>query len=182
MKKAILFIILLGYQTSFAQNGDYAKNEIKYNILNTMIIASVEVGYERFVDQNQSVETEILINDRVNYHSEKGSRNFETNSIKIGYNYYFGKNDAGSGIYVNPFFKYRFGEFSEDITINEVSAKATYDLDALIIGIGGGYKWNSNNKFVFGPYANIGRNFSKVSSDRFTAIEFNAGILIGYRF
>lgn len=183
MKKTILLALcFLAFQGN-AQDGDFPKNEIKYNILNTLIMASVEVGYERFIDSNQSIDGEILFNDRINYHTEKGDREFKTNSFKIGYNYYFGKDQSGSGLYANPFFKYRWGDFQERITITEgVSEIVDRDISGFIIGIGAGYKWNSNDKFVLGPYVNIGRNFNEDSTDRFTAIEFNAGFSVGYRF
>ena len=57
------------------------------------------------------------------------------------------------------------------------------DMNSFILGIGGGYKWNFSDKFVFGPYVTIGRNFSSEVNDEFnTAIEFNAGFGVGYRF
>ncbi|WP_121666210.1 autotransporter outer membrane beta-barrel domain-containing protein [Mesonia aquimarina] len=157
---------------------DFPKNEVKLNIANTIAIASVEVGYERFFDFHQSVAVEFLINDRINYHTESGSRKFNTNSLKLGYNYYFGNETAGSGIYANPFLKYRFGDFEEE----ENNAKVETDMNAFMLGIGIGYKWNFNNKFVIGPYATVARNFSDEVKDRFTAIEFNAGLTVGYRF
>ncbi|MDP2160989.1 MAG: DUF3575 domain-containing protein [Flavobacterium sp.] len=182
MKKIVLIVLALTAFQSKAQGGDYPENEIKYNILNTLIIASIEIGYERFIDSNQSIEGEVLFNDRVNYHTEKGAREFKTNSFKIGYNYYFGTENAGSGLYANPFFKFRTGDFIDVITVEGEPVKRTTDIGGFIIGIGAGYKWNSNDKFVLGPYVNIGRNFNEDSTDRFTAIEFNAGFSVGYRF
>jgi hypothetical protein len=173
MKNIFLSITCLIGFFSYAQ--DFPKNEIKYNILNTMFVASVELGYERFVDNNQSIDLDILINDRFNYQSESGSRKFNTNAVKLGYNYYFGENHAGSGLYANPFVKYRFGDFTED-------NQQPVDMNSFIIGIGAGYKWNNSDKFVFGPYATIGRNFGKASAERFQSVDFNAGISIGYRF
>lgn len=182
MKKLLLlFVFVLGTQSHFAQLGDFPENEVKINILNTIAIASVEIGYERFVGFNQSVEAEFLINDRINYHSEKGARKFNTNSFKLGYNYYFGTTNAGSGLYANPFLKYRFGDFEESAG-TEPPAIIKTDMDSFIIGIGIGYKWNSNDKFVLGPYASIGRNFNETVNERFTAVEFHAGFSVGYRF
>lgn len=185
MKKIFFCLILLSaVHMGHAQTTE-KRNEIKLNIANTIAIASVEFGYERFLDFNQSIEGIILINDRMNYHSEQGSRDFQTNSFKLGYNYYFGQEYAASGLYVNPFLKYRSGEFSEEAS--DVSEPAFVDdtitdMNSFIIGIGSGYKWNFNDTFVLGPFINIGRNFSEEVKDRFSAIEFNAGFNIGYRF
>jgi hypothetical protein len=182
MKKYLLLLIAFSSFTVRSQHGDYPKNEVKANFLNILIQGSVEMGYERFIDFNQSIEGELLINDRINYHTEKGARKFDTNSLKIGYVYYFGTENAGSGLFANPFFKYRWGDFIDEVTVEGILVQRTVDLNGFIIGIGSGYKWNSNDKFVFGPYLNVGRNFNDDSNDRFSAIEFNAGFSFGYRF
>lgn len=188
MKKIITltFVLLMGI-TAKAQQESFPQNEVKLNIANTIAIASVEVGYERFIGFNQSVELEFLINDRINYHSEKGSRKFKTNSFKLGYNYYFGQENAGSGIYANPFIKFRFGDFEQDLQVptgpetTEIRTVAT-DMNTFMVGLGAGYKWNFGDKFVLGPNVSIARNFSEEVKDRFSAIEFHAGFSVGYRF
>lgn len=181
MKKIVVALILITVSAmGYSQSGD-KKNEIKLNIANTIAIASVEFGYERFIDNHQSIEGVVLINDRINYHSEKGSRKFDTNSFKLGYNYYFGDDYDASGLYINPFFKYRTGEFTEGETDLDQQPAPT-DMNSFIIGLGSGYKWNFNDTFVLGPFINVGRNFSEEVKDRFSAIEFNAGFNIGYRF
>jgi len=174
---AVAFLFLIGINMK-AQESDFPKNEAKLNIANTIAIASIEVGYERFIGFNQSVDVEFLINDRINYHSEKGSRKFNTNSIKLGYNYYFGKENAGSGIYANPFVKYRFGDFEQEAS----NVMVETDMNAFMVGLGAGYKWNFGDKFVLGPYVSIARNFSDEVKERFSAIEFHGGFSVGYRF
>lgn len=156
----------------------FPRHEVNYNILNTLIVASAEVGYEYFFHFNQSVGAKVLINDRPSYRSSKGSRKFKTNSFRLNYTYYIGEEKPGSEFYFRPFLKYRFGEFEEKK--DEVFKKT--DMDAFIIGIGAGYVWNFTNNFMVAPFANIGRNFSGDVKDRFSALEFNAGVNIGYRF
>jgi outer membrane autotransporter protein len=182
----LLASILLFSFFAKAQTETYPQNEVKLNIANTIAIASVEVGYERFVGFNQSVEIIGLFNDRINYHSEQGSRKFNTNSIKLGYNYYFDKEKSGAGIYANPFVKYRFGDFEQERTVEANGVSQTVnletDMNTFMVGLGAGYKWNFGNKFVLGPFVNIARNFSEEVKDRFSSIEFNAGFHVGYRF
>ena len=55
-------------------------------------------------------------------------------------------------------------------------------MNTFMVGLGAGYKWNFGNKFVLGPFVNIARNFSEEVKERFSAIEFNAGFNVGYRF
>lgn len=183
MKKILLALILIcAVNTGYSQSAEKL-NEIKLNIANTIAIASVEFGYERFIGYNQSIEGIILLNDRINYHSESGSRKFDTNSFQLGYNYYFGEDYAASGLYVNPFLKLRTGEFTEGSdNLQQPNNLVITDMNSFIIGIGSGFKWNFNDTFVLGPFINIGRNFSDEVKDRFSAIEFNAGFNIGYRF
>lgn len=52
---------------TFAQtetNKDYSKGEVKINFLNTILLGSVELGYEHFIAKNQSIEFETHFNDR----------------------------------------------------------------------------------------------------------------------
>lgn len=172
MKKSVLFLALFGMaMTSQAQS----KSEVKLNILNTITRASVEVGYEYFTSPSSSVTFEFLINDRFSYYAENDRKKFNTNSIQLGYNFYF---DDGQGTYVYPFLKYRFGDFEEEIE----SVKVITDMNSFMLGLGIGYEWVWNNQFAFGPYANIARNFSEEVNERFSAVEVNAGISVGYRF
>lgn len=180
----IAALLCLGVTTTKAQ--DTPTGEIKLNVFNTIVLGSVEVGYEHFIDADQSIGVELFINDRFSYTGEVGSRKFNTNSVALSYNFYLSSDNNGSGWELSPLLKYRFGDHKEikDYTINgaTVPTEVTTDMDSFIIGLGVGYKWVFKNKFTISPYANIGRNFSKEVDDRFSAVEFNAGFSVGYRF
>lgn len=159
----------------FTENfSEFPRHEVNYNIANTLAVASVELGYEYFLQENQSVGIKFLINDRFNYKPENKGRKFDTHSVQLNYSYYFGSFNPGSEFFVQPLVKYRFGDYKED--------GEKMSMDAFIIGIGLGYVWNFSNNFIISPFANIGRNFNNKVKDRFNAIEFNAGLNIGYRF
>lgn len=177
MKKNYLLFCFLVSTLTFAQFSNSTQNEVRLNIVNTIAIASIEVGYEYFLSDNQSLEAEVHVNDRFSYHSEKGDREFSTNSFKLGYNYYFDTTESGSGIYANPFAKYRFGDFKQGENQEFVT-----DMNSFIFGLGVGYKFNSNDRFIIAPFVSVARNFSKEVTDRFSAIEVNAGVNIGVRF
>jgi len=189
MKKIYLLAVLLG--SGFAAQAQ-AINEVKWNVFNTIAIKSVEVGYEHFIDLDQSVGVDLMINDRFSYYPESKSKGkkFKTNSIAASYNFYFGGNNGenGSGYSLSPFIKYRFGDYDENKWISQgdgipdVLEKKTTDMNSIILGIGVGYKWVRNDAFAVQPFVNIGRNFSDDVNDRFTAIEINAGVTVGYRF
>ncbi len=176
----LILVFLFNTEKLKAQSGvEIPRHEINFNLANTLIIASAEAGYEYFIDYDQSIGVKILINDRRNFRHEKSKSKYKTNSFRLNYTYYFGQENPGSGVYVQPFVKYRMGDFKEK--------RGTFDekktnMDSFIVGIGVGYQWNFSNSFVMGPFANIGRNFSKEVKERFSVVEFNAGFNIGYRF
>lgn len=173
MKKLLISLLIIGGMLS--AKAQY-KSEAKVNIANVIAIASVEVGYEYFLDDNQSIGAEIHFNDRFSYYKETSNEKFETTSLLVNYNYYFSPEETAS-MYAFPFLKYRFGKYKDN--------REGYDdvnMNAFIIGLGVGYKWAWNDKFAIAPYASIARNFSTEVNDNFTAIEANAGVSVGYRF
>lgn len=177
MKKTILSLMLLGgVFMAKAQSGDYSQHEIKVNILNVIALGSVELGYEYYLDERQSVGLDLLINDTYNMSIGRQVEDFNTNSMQLSYNYNISKRGDGSGFIISPLLKFRFGDYQE------TSSDPKIDMDSFIIGIGAGYKWNFNNRFVIGPYANIGRNFSEEVTEEFTKIEFSAGFNLGFKF
>ena len=173
MKKIITPLLLFG--SIFFAAAQY-KSEVKFNIANVIAIASIEIGYEYFLDDNQSIGAELHINDRFSYVEETDSKKFETNSFLVSYNYYFSPENKGR-FYAFPFMKYRFGEHKDDR-----AGKVDTDMNSFIMGLGVGYKWAWNDKFAIAPYVSIARNFSDEVNDRFMAIEPNAGVSVGYRF
>jgi|GEM_PF-64508 len=180
--KKILFsaAFLCGISAANAQ----AINEVKLNIFNTIALQSVEVGYEHFIDTNQSIGFEVHINDRFSYWTESKKegkfKKFNTNSIVANYNIYFGGNDGehASGFMLTPFLKYRFGNYERD----RESIRTETDMNAFIIGLGGGYKLVKFDAFTVAPFISIARNFSEEVSEEFMGIEINGGVTIGYRF
>lgn len=185
MKKYVyLAVSLLGFSSVKAQN----IHEVKWNILNTIVQKSVEVGYEHFIDADQSIGVDVLINDRFSYFGESNKqekfKKFNTNSIALNYNFYFGSSSGehASGIYISPFMKYRFGDYEKDVNPMGYYQRATVKMNSFILGAGVGYKLVRNDAFTLAPYVNIGRNFSQEVIDEFMGIEINAGLTIGYRF
>ncbi|RYZ45694.1 MAG: DUF3575 domain-containing protein [Sphingobacteriales bacterium] len=171
MKKLLLLALGLSGCCTSAQSS----HEIKWNIGNTIGYASVEVGYEYLFDEHQSVGAEMLINDTFNMSIGRQAKDFSTNSFQLSYTYYV--SGHSSGITISPLLKFRTGDYQKTPSDPEI------DMNSFILGLQAGYKWILNDKFVFGPYANIGRNFSSEVNDEFnTAVEFHAGFGIGYRF
>ncbi|UZD24629.1 DUF3575 domain-containing protein [Algoriphagus halophytocola] len=152
-------------------------NEVHVNFVTLIWFGSLEVGYERYLSNDHSLEFKGFINDRFGFNNERNGKKYKTNSVQASMNFYFG--DDGKGrFFLYPLAKFRFGDFEEE----EGGEVVTTDMSAFILGAGAGYKWELSENFSFGPFASISRNFSDDVSDRFSGIEFNAGFNLGYRF
>jgi len=178
MKKSLftLVCITLFAFGSSAQSLEDPKGEIRLNFLNTIILGSVEIGYESFFKPDQSLGLELHLNDRFSYRTQNDSRDFSTTSILASYNFYFA-GDGNGKIYISPFLKYRFGEFVETVS----NTTTVTSMNSGAIGLIAGYRWNFNN-FAFGPFGSVNRQFSQEVQNRFSAVEVNAGFNVGYRF
>ncbi|EMS34646.1 hypothetical protein C943_03333 [Mariniradius saccharolyticus AK6] len=178
MKKIVLgLFFFLAFQFSTqAQALEDPKGEVRLNFLNLILLGSVELGYEYFTNHDQSIGVELHLNDRFGYNFPDDNQDFSATSLLFSYNFYFAGNEAGK-LYISPYFKYRFGEFTEV----ENNRTVTTSMNGASIGLIGGYRWNYNN-FAFGPFAGIGRGFNQTVNDRFSPVEFKAGFNVGYRF
>ena len=152
-------------------------NEVKLNFLNLIVLGSVEVGYEKFLGSDYTLDFQVHLNDRFGFNSQGGEKNYKTNSLQASMNFYFGNNDNGR-FYIFPLAKLRFGDFEE----MKSGTLTVTNMNAFIVGAGGGYKWEFSRNFAFGPYASVARGFSSEVSDRFSSVEFNGGFSLGYRF
>ncbi|MCH7412867.1 DUF3575 domain-containing protein [Belliella sp. R4-6] len=171
------FLFATSLSAQSVMEKEHSTGEIKLNFLNTILLGSVEIGYEHFIEKDQSIGVEIHFNDRFAYVGTNDNKDFSATSILASYNFYFVGDENGK-LYISPFAKYRFGDFTEI----ENNVTNIVDMNSFLIGLGAGYKWVFNDKFAFGPYASIARGFSKEVNDRFAAVEFKAGFSVGYRF
>jgi hypothetical protein len=182
--------------SSFAQETEKKEqkiHEINLNFFNTITIASVELGYERFFGGDHSLGVNLYINDRISYYSENPQEEynpyreekitFKSHSIGASYNFYFSEAKNGTGYYLSPFFKYRFGEVEKNIKFDETtSINQKMNISSPVLGLGFGYKWVWHEKMAIGLFANIGRNFNNKVNEAFDKVEFNSGVSVGYRF
>jgi hypothetical protein len=178
MKKLLFALVcfVLFYSNLSAQSLEDPKGEVRLNFLNTIVLGSVELGYENFFKPDQSLGVEVHLNDRFGYQSKEDGTDFSATSFLVSYNFYFAGNNDGK-LYISPFLKYRVGEYTEVVN----SAVSVTNLNSAFIGLIGGYRWNYNN-FAFGPFAAIARGFSEEVADRFSPVEFKGGFNVGYRF
>lgn len=180
MKKSLIilccFCFILMSSGAFSQSLEDPKGEIRLNFLNTIVLGSVELGYETFLKPDQSLGVELHLNDRFSYSSQQDGKDFSTTSVLVSYNFYFAGDGEGR-MFISPFLKYRFGEYTEPAA----GPSSVTNMNSGAIGLMAGYKWNFNN-FAFGPFGSVNRQFSQEVQNKFSAVELNAGFNVGYRF
>ncbi len=187
MKKILITFLMMGLMgSSFGQNvisssgGNSDRefsSEIKLNFLNLIALGSLEVGFEKYLSDDHSLDLQVHLNDRFGFNSQKNGKNYKTNAVQASMNFYFGENPNGR-FYIFPLAKLRFGEFEEEVD----GGIATTNMNAFMLGVGAGFKWEFSPKFAFGPHVSIARGFSDEVANRFTRIELNGGFSLGYRF
>lgn len=194
MKKLLFAMLLMSAVVTNAQSqevissstgngyvGDFS-NEVKANFFNLIALGSIEIGYERFLSSDHSLDLQLLLNDRFGFNNENKGKKYKTNSAQVSMNFYFGGKNTDQlprgRFYIYPLAKLRFGEFEETVD----GGVTTTNMNAFMFGAGAGYKWEISDHFAFGPYASVTRGFSDEVADRFARIEVNAGFSLGYRF
>lgn len=189
MKKniALVFALIFGFHaysqtvvSSSSSNsvfGNTLQNEVKLNFANLIALGAIEIGYEKFLSDDHSLDLQLHINDRFGYNSQGNGKNYKTNAAQASLNFYFGNNPNGR-FFLYPFAKLRFGEFEEP----KDGGIVTTNMNAFMLGVGSGFKWELSENFAFGPHISIARGFSDEVADRFTRIELNGGFSLGYRF
>ncbi|MDF2159036.1 DUF3575 domain-containing protein [Algoriphagus sp. CAU 1675] len=162
--------------SSSGVRGEFS-NEVKMNFLNMIVLGSIEVGYEKYLSEDHSLDFQAHINDRFGYNLEGKGKNYKTNSLQASMNFYFGDNPNGR-FYIYPLAKVRFGDFEE----TKNGGIQTTNMNTFLLGVGLGYKWEFSSHFAFGPYASVSRGFNDEVAERFSRIEPNGGFSLGYRF
>ncbi|MBS9767998.1 MAG: DUF3575 domain-containing protein [Flavobacteriaceae bacterium] len=181
MKRILVALMFVG---TFAQ----AQQEVKFDVSDALIMKSLEVSYEFYLNDETSVGASLL-------HS------FSKDDVKFRYN---------EKTMLTPYFRYYlpitptklsdfkvFGEVFLGINSGRKKHKETKKVvgatDKVVeveetvyrkytdgaLGIGGGLKYVSPQNFVFEAHAGVGRN---LFNDKAIAIVPRVGICIGYRF
>lgn len=169
-----------------------AQNEISINLLDLVVAGTVDVGYERFLGGNQSLSLDVSLFDTFGYY-DVGSIDETTGvSARLAYNIYFSKKREYTGFYFYPMAKVRTGSvttewgawYFDPETGNQIGydEHEKYDIDGFALGFGLGNKWVIKDKFSLDVFANISRTLGNIDEYYIDAIEFRAGVSLGYRF
>lgn len=166
MKKLLFTIAVL--MASLTQ----AQQEIKIDIFDALALKTVEVSYERYLDEQSSIGISALLN------FEKNSADFRYNekrSITPYFRHYFTA-DSQWNFFGEGFFSFNFGEKEIEIT----GLPSTYeDYTDGALGVSIGTKYVSEKGMTIDIYGGAGRN---LFSDNSPVILPRVGVNIGWRF
>ncbi len=171
MKRILILFVFTG---TFVQ----AQQEARLDILDALVMKSLEVSYEAYLNNETSLGASLFYN-------------FSKDNAKFRYN---------EDLMITPYFRYYlpisssslssdfkfFGELflginkgNKKVNIEDEDVKKTVSYTDGALGIGGGLKYVSEQNFVFDAHAGIGRN---LFSEKSPAIVPKIGVSIGYRF
>lgn len=199
MKKTYLLICasLMGC-LAMAQSNDDAetrllKNEISTNVLDIVIAGSLNVTYERMLNNNISVTGSATFFDTYGYYDAGYLESSSGVSLRGSLNFYVSKRRKFEGFYFYPLLKLRAGEITTDYEVFIINSQGnyistnqnTYSIDGVAAGFGLGNKWIIQDKFsvtVFGEIArNLRQNLERENAD-LGNVEPRLGVNFGYRF
>ena len=166
MKK--LFVITAILTASFTQ----AQQEIKLDIFDALALKTIEVSYEKYIDETSSFGISALIN------FEKSSADFKYNeqrALTPFFRHYF-TSDSNWNFFGEGFLSLNFGE-KEILSLGGSSTYEDYTDGAL--GVAVGLKYVSEGGFTVDVYGGAGRN---LFSDNSPIVVPRAGVNIGWRF
>ncbi|NVK53575.1 MAG: hypothetical protein HWD85_11620 [Flavobacteriaceae bacterium] len=166
MKK--LFVAIAFLTTAITQ----AQQEIKVDLFDALVLKSVEITYERYLDEQSSVGISGFLN------FEKNSADFKYNekrAITPFFRHYF-STDRNWNFFGEGFFSFNFGEKE----IEMIGGPNTYeDYTDGALGIAIGIKYVSDGGLTIDIYGGAGRN---LFSENSPIVVPRLGVNIGWRF
>lgn len=162
--KKILLVLAL-----FISSFSYSQQEVKLNIANALVIKTLEISYEYYLNEQSSVGVSGLIS------FEKKTSDFRYNEDKMltpYFRHYF-STDRMWNLFGEAFFGINSGQKEiEDTGVFEKFSDGA-------LGIAIGTKYTSNGGLVIDVYGGLGRNLFSSNSP---IIVPRLGVNVGWRF
>ncbi|MDB4291991.1 DUF3575 domain-containing protein [Maribacter sp.] len=178
MKKFILFLCCIAtFNLGQAQDNDrpQARNELKTNVTNLILLSFADLAYERLLNEESSVGVAILSN--INQGSDNDLiDDYREFSITPYYRQYFSRGYA-KGFFVEGFGMYNRGD-ANDFFGDDIISDNKYTDFALGVSIGG--KFVTRRGFMVELYGGLGRNL--LNADFAPSLVGRGGVSLGYRF
>lgn len=192
--KTISLCILFGMFLSFTvysqkEESIIYKNELASNLLDLVVAGSLNMNYERLLDNNQSIGASVTLFDTYSYYDVGYIEKNSAFSLKVLYLIYFSKQKDHEGFFFYPQMKFRTGKITTDdygyydyLTDIYIEDNYTYDIGGVSAGFGLGHKWIFNHKISLSLSGEIGRNLGNFEDTYLDEIEARFAVNFGFRF
>lgn len=192
MKKFIISLFLMCSVVSFAQKAEQKypqdqekKYELKLNTFNLIAFASLDVSYEKLINENSSLGVALFYN----FSDEESDIVFERKfSLTPYYRWFFSESRFARGFFVEGFGMlntYKDDYYLDNYYIDDY-AYENASQTAFALGVSVGGKFVTKTGFTTEVYLGIGRNLIKGKKDDDYYLNNDIvgrfGISIGYRF
>lgn len=187
MKKFIISLFLMCSIVSFAQEAEKKypqdqekKYELKLNTFNLIAFASLDVSYEKLINENSSLGVALFYN----FSDQESDIVFERKfSLTPYYRWFFSETRLARGFFVEGFGM--LNTYDDEYYVYDYSVE-NQSQTAFALGVSVGGKFVTKSGFTTEVYLGIGRNLikSKKDDDYYfnNDIVGRFGISIGYRF
>ncbi len=165
MKKLVVLFVFLGVFKTFAQ-----QNEVKLDLFDILALRSLDVAYERQINDEASVGLSVF----VNFEEKKNDFRYNEDFQIVPYFRQNFKQIGSFDLFGELFGSLNFAESEED-AMGETEKYTDFAL-----GLGAGLKRVSNNGYIFEVHAGIGRNLFNTKKSEVIVPRF--GLSVGKRF
>ena len=189
MKKLLIIFILSLSSFAFTQELEKPKtNELSSNLLDLVAAGSLNVTYERLLQNNQSLLISTTLFDTFGYYDAGFIEKNNAFSLKAAYLLYFSDEKNHYGFFFYPQLKLRSGRitlenysyygWSDDFD----SSNESYNIDGVSAGFGLGHKWLFSDKFSLSIFGEVARDLANRDSFYIDSVEARFGVNFGIRF
>jgi hypothetical protein len=189
MKKIVILTVLLFSNIIFAQKEPEPKHhELSSNLLDLVAAGSLNVTYERLIQNNQSFLVSATLFETFGYYDAGFIDKNNAFSIKAAYLLYFSKLKNHYGFFFYPQLKLRNGRITlDDYSYygwynDSVQVSESYTIDGFSAGFGLGHKWLFNDQFSLSIFGEVARDLANRDTPYIDSVEARFGINFGIRF
>lgn len=176
-----IFFIIVCFTTYAQQDEPLLKNEVRINAFNLMMFKSLDLTYERALNDESSVGINTMFSlDGSSRFDKNGPYYYEGFTLTPYYRIYFGKKD-NAGFFAEGFIMLATGEYDYyfDDSLNG-DEDDFGDFTDLAVGFSVGAKFVSKRNFIGNIHAGVGRYF--IEDEFAPSVVGRFSISFGWRF
>lgn len=167
---------------------DTTRNEVSWNIMNTLVFGALDISYERILSDHSSLSAEVFSKVFNKNKGEEGdlSKTYAKDfSITTKFKYFLDEENMAWGYYAEAFAMISNGVNEKTVTLTDSQTGEPKEIEAeldyidVALGIGVGRKFISKKGFFLDVSVGIGRNLFQKDSPVIVVLP---GFNIGYRY